>query len=160
MQITKNAVAAIEYTLKNDDGEVLDTSVGRPPLAYVHGIGSLVPGLESELEGKTAGDKLEVRVAPEDGYGPRHEAMVQTVPRDRLPPEPEPQAGMQFQAQTEQGPLVLTVVGVEADQVTLDGNHPLAGVALNFEVNVIEVREATPEELEHGHVHGAGGVEH
>ncbi|MEX1023943.1 MAG: peptidylprolyl isomerase [Planctomycetota bacterium] len=160
MQITKNAVASIEYTLKNDDGEVIDTSTGRAPLAYVHGKGSLVPGLESQLEGKAPGDKLEVRVAPEEGYGPRHEAMVQTVAREQLPPEPEPQTGMQFQAQTEQGPLVLTVVDVAEDKVTLDGNHPLAGMALNFEVNVVDVREATPEELEHGHVHGPGGHQH
>lgn len=160
MQIAKNAVATIEYTLKNDEGEVLDTSEGRGPLAYVHGIGALVPGLEAELEGKGAGDELEVRVDPEGGYGPRHEAMVQSVPRAQLPPEPEPVVGMQFQAQTDQGPIVLTVISVEGDQITLDGNHPLAGVALNFAVKVVSVREASSEELEHGHVHGPGGQEH
>lgn len=160
VQITKNAVAAINYTLKDDGGNVLDTSEGKPPLAYVHGVGALIPGLESELEGKGVGDKLSVRVEPEQGYGPRHEQMVQTVPREQLPPEPQPQIGMQLQAQTDQGPIVLTITGIEGEMVTLDGNHPLAGVTLNFDVEVVEVREATAEELEHGHVHGPGGHQH
>jgi FKBP-type peptidyl-prolyl cis-trans isomerase SlyD len=161
LQITTNAVATIEYTLKNDEGEVIDTSSGRDPLAYVHGVGALVPGLEAELEGKKAGDSLSVRIPPEKGYGERHAAMIQEVPRQQLPADPEPQIGMQFQARNEGGQtLILTVVAVEEETVKLDGNHPLAGVPLNFDVQVVEVREATSEELEHGHVHGPGGHAH
>lgn len=161
MQITKHAVATIAYTLKDDDGEVLDTSSGREPLAYVHGVGSLVPGLESELEGKTAGESFEVRIPPENGYGVRHENLVQEVPRDRLPPDPDPEVGMQLRATGEGGQeFLLTIVAVEDDTVHLDGNHPLAGVPLNFSVEVVSVREATAEEIAHGHVHGPGGHAH
>lgn len=160
MQIAKNNVAALEYELKNDEGEVLDSSKGGDPLAYLHGCGNLIPGLEAELEGKTDGDAFQVRIAPEQGYGERQEAMVQEVERSQFPPDAEMQIGMQFQAQTEHGPHVVTVVGIEGDMVKLDANHPLAGVALNFDVKVVEVREATAEELEHGHVHGPGGHEH
>jgi FKBP-type peptidyl-prolyl cis-trans isomerase SlyD len=123
----------------------------------VHGVGALVPGLEAELEGKAAGDKVEVRIAPEDGYGTRHEGMVQRVSRALLPDEVEPRVGMQLQTQNEQGPLVLTVVDVQDEEITVDGNHPLAGVTLHFEVDVKSVRAATAEEIEHGHVHEAGG---
>lgn len=161
MHITKHAVATIAYTLKDDDGEVLDTSSGREPLAYVHGVGSLVPGLESELEGKTAGDSLEVRIPPEEGYGVRQENLVQDVPRDRLPASPDPEVGMQLRATGDGGEeFVLTIVAIEGDTVRLDGNHPLAGVPLNFAVEVVSVREATAEELAHGHVHGPGGHAH
>ena len=160
MQITKNAVAEIEYELKDDGGEVLDTSRGRDPLAYLHGAGNLIPGLEAELEGKTSGSSFQVRIEPQDAYGVRREELVQAVPRTQFPDEADVQPGMQFQAQSPSGAQVVTVVGVEGDQVTLDANHPLAGVALNFDVTVVAVREATPEELEHGHVHGAGGHAH
>lgn len=160
MQITKHAVAAIDYTLKNDAGDLIDTSSGQEPLSYVHGVGALVPGLEAELEGKSAGDKVDVRIAPEDGYGKRHEGMVQRVSRSLLPEEVEPRVGMQLQTQSEQGPLVLTVVDVQDEEITVDGNHPLAGVTLHFEVDVVSVRAATAEEIEHGHVHGPGGHAH
>jgi FKBP-type peptidyl-prolyl cis-trans isomerase SlyD len=160
MQITKNSVASIEYELTNDDGEVIDTSKDREPLAYLHGAGNIVPGLESELEGKTTGDAFKVRITPQDGYGERMEEMVQDVPRSQFPPDADIKSGMQFQAQGPGGIQIVTVVGVEGDQVKLDANHPLAGMHLSFDVKVTDVREATPEELEHGHVHGPGGHSH
>jgi len=160
MQITKNAVAAIEYELKDDAGEIIDTSEGSEPLTYIHGMGSLIPGLEAELEGKASGDELKVRIEPEDAYGERHEEMVQDVPRSELPDGVELQPGTQLQAQGPAGVQVVTVVSIDGDTVKMDGNHPLAGVNLNFDVKVVEVREATAEELEHGHVHGPGGHQH
>lgn len=161
MQIAKHTVATFEYTLTDDAGKVIDSSKGREPLSYLHGAGNLVPGLEEELEGKTGGDSFEVRVPPEMGYGERSEQMVQAVPRDRFDDSLEIQVGMQFQAQSEDGHgHVLTVVGVQEDSVVLDGNHPLAGVPLNFAIDVVSVRAATNEEIEHGHVHGPEGHEH
>ena len=160
MQITNDAVALLEYELKSDDGTVIDSSKGNAPLAYMHGKGQLIPGLEAELEGKAAGDEFQVRIEPENAYGERNEQLVQAAKREQFPAEVDLQPGMQFQAQTQAGPTVVTVVRVEDDVVTLDGNHPLAGVALNFEVKVVEVREATKEELDHGHVHGPGGHQH
>ncbi len=160
MQITKNAVALIEYELKDDAGEVIDSSKGHDPLPYLHGAGNLIPGLESELEGKGSGDSFQVRIPPEQAYGERDERMVMDVPRAELPPDVDIQPGMQFQAEGPQGAQVVTVAAVEGDSVKLDGNHPLAGVPLNFDVKVVEVREASAEELEHGHVHGPGAHEH
>ncbi|WP_158774621.1 FKBP-type peptidyl-prolyl cis-trans isomerase [Cobetia sp. L2A1] len=160
MQIAQNAVVSFHYTLTNNDGEVLDTSEGREPLAYIHGAGNIVPGLEKELDGKQSGDALKVAVTPEEGYGEVQEALVQEVPRDAFQGVEDIEAGMQFQAQTQGGPLMVTVTKVEGDTVVVDGNHPLAGETLNFDVQITEVREASAEELEHGHVHGEGGVEH
>lgn len=159
MQIAEKKVAKIHYTLKSDDGEVIDSSQGKDPLEYLHGVGNLVPGLEAELEGRSAGDELEVRIAPEQGYGLRDDERMHTVGRDRLP-EGDIQEGMQVQAFSEEGVMVLTIAKIDGDTITLDANHPLAGVHLNFAVTVVEVREATPEELEHGHSHGPGGHEH
>ena len=160
MQIAQNTVVAFHYTLKNDSGEVLDSSEGRDPLTYMHGSGNIIPGLEKELEGKATGDKLEVAVTPEEGYGEIQEGLVQEVPRDAFQGVEDVQPGMQFQAQTQGGPLMVTVTQVEGDTVTVDGNHPLAGQNLNFDVEIAEVREASQEEIEHGHVHGEGGHEH
>ncbi len=160
MQISQDVVASIHYTLKDDSGEVIDASQEETPLPYLHGHGNLIPGLEGELEGKATGDKLQVRIEPKNAYGNRDENMVQDVPRDQLPQDVDIEPGMQFQAQGEGGVQVVTVVRVEADQVRLDANHPLAGVHLNFDVEVAEVREASAEELEHGHVHGPGGHHH
>jgi FKBP-type peptidyl-prolyl cis-trans isomerase SlyD len=161
MQIIKNAVATIHYTLKNDEGEILDTSEGRDPMPYLHGAGNIIPGLESELEGKAAGESISVRVEPADGYGEKNDAMVQTIPREHMPDGVELEVGMQLQAQTPEGQAqVVTIIALTNTDVTLDGNHPLAGVALNFAVEVVEVRAASEEELSHGHVHGAGGHEH
>lgn len=160
MQISSNKVVSIHYTLKNDAGEILDTSAGRAPLAYLHGAGNIVPGLERALEGKTNGDMLNVRVAPEEGYGPRHDALVQDVPREAFQGVGDIQPGMQFHAQGPSGPMVVTVVETNDNSVKVDGNHPLAGETLHFDVEVTDVRDATEEEQEHGHVHGAHGHHH
>lgn len=160
MKISQNKVASIEYTLTDDSGDVLDTSVGGEPLAYIHGMGNIIPGLEAALEGKEVGDSLKVTVAPEDGYGEQNDALVQQVPREMFQGVDEIEIGMQFHAQTAQGLTVITVTEVVEDLITVDGNHPLAGKTLNFDVKVVDVRDATEEELEHGHAHGAGGHHH
>jgi FKBP-type peptidyl-prolyl cis-trans isomerase SlyD len=161
MVVAADKVVLINYTLTNDGGKVIDSSAGGEPLAYIHGHGNLIPGLERELEGKPAGTKLSVKIAPADGYGERDAGLVQRVPKRSFGNVSNLQPGMQFQAQTSDGHArVVTVKGVQGDMVTIDGNHPLAGEHLNFEVEITEVREATPEELEHGHVHGPGGHHH
>jgi len=158
MQIARDAVVMIHYTLKNDAGEVLDSSSGHDPLAYLQGHGSIIPGLEAALEGKVAGDKVQATIAPENAYGMKEPGLVQQVPRRAF--QGEVRAGMQFTAQTEAGPRTVVVTRVQGDMVTVDGNHPLAGETLHFDVEVTEVRVATEEELSHGHVHGAGGHHH
>lgn len=159
MQIEKNAVVAIDYTLTDDNGQVLDTSQDRGPLSYLHGAGNIIPGLENALEGKTEGDKVNVSVAPDEGYGDRDESLVQAVPKKMFDETAEPEPGMQFQAMGPDGARILTVLKVEGDQVTVDANHPLAGQQLNFDVAVVNVREASDEEKEHGHVHEPGDDE-
>ncbi len=156
MQIVDRCVVLIHYTLTNEQGEVLDSSSGGEPLAYLHGMGNLVPGLEKALAGKQAGDKLKVKVPPEEGYGLRDEKLVEQVPRRAFQGVRDLKPGMRFNSQ---GGSV-TVMRVMGDMVTVDSNHALAGVTLNFEVDITEVREATGEELAHGHVHGAGGHHH
>ena len=155
MKVADHAVVSIHYVLTNDDKEVLDSSEGQEPLAYLHGTGHLIPGLEAQLLGKAAGDKLDVTVQPEDGYGELNEDLVQTVPSNVFQGVDSIEPGMQFQTSSEDGSggQMITVVSVENDEVTIDGNHPLAGVTLHFSVDIIEVREASAEELEHGHVH-------
>ncbi|HIX60808.1 MAG TPA: peptidylprolyl isomerase [Candidatus Halomonas stercoripullorum] len=160
MQIAQNSVVAFHYTLTNDAGEVLDSSEGRQPLTYLHGAGNIIPGLERQLEGRAAGDKLNVAVSPEEGYGEVQPQLVQEVPRDAFQGVDNVEPGMQFQADTQGGPLMVTVTKVENDTVTVDGNHPLAGQKLNFDVEITTVRAASEEEVQHGHVHGEGGVEH
>lgn len=160
MQISANKVVSIHYTLKNDAGEVLDSSSGREPLSYLQGGGNIVPGLEKALEGKSSGEKVNVSVVPEEGYGPRHDGLMQEVPRDAFQGVEDIKPGMQFHAQGPQGPLVVTVVEAGDETVKVDGNHPLAGETLHFDVEVTDVREATDEEKEHGHVHGPDGHEH
>ncbi len=160
MQIEKNKVVSIDYTLKNDDGQILDTSEGKEPLNFIHGNGHLIPGLEEALAGKAKDDKLNVSIPPEKGYGKRSDQMIHTVDRSNFEKDVDIKAGMQFQAQMDQGVQLLTVVKVEDDKVTLDGNHPLADQTLHFDVDVKDVREASAEELEHGHVHGPGGHKH
>jgi FKBP-type peptidyl-prolyl cis-trans isomerase SlyD len=155
MKVEEHAVVLIHYVLTNDDKEVLDSSEGQDPLAYLHGTGHLIPGLEAQLLGKAAGDKLDVTVQPDDGYGEFNEELVQTVPRTAFEGVETIEPGMQFQTANEDGSdgQTITVVSAEDDEVTIDGNHPLAGVTLHFAVDIIEVREASAEELEHGHVH-------
>jgi FKBP-type peptidyl-prolyl cis-trans isomerase SlyD len=160
MQIAQNTVVAFHYTLTNEAGEVLDSSEGREPLTYLHGAGNIIPGLEKQLEGRAAGDKLQANVSPEEGYGELQPQLVQEVSRDSFQGVESIEPGMQFQAQTDGGPLMVTVTKVEGDTVTVDGNHPLAGQPLNFDVEIADVREASQEEIEHGHVHGEGGHQH
>lgn len=155
MEIADRCVAAIQYTLTNDSGEVIDKSVADAPLAYLHGAGNIVPGLEKALLGKKTGDTLTADVAPEEAYGPRHDGLIQTVPRSAFDGVESVEPGMQFEARTEKGPLLVTVTKVEPEQVVVDGNHPLAGQKLHFAVDVVEVREATEEELNNGHVSAA-----
>ena len=160
MAITQDSVVTIHYTLKDDAGEVIDSSAAGEPLAYLHGHGNIVPGLERELTGRNVGDKVSVRVSPEEGYGQYDKGLVQSVPRRALRGIKDVQPGMHLHAQTEAGPRTVTVTRVAADMVTLDGNHPLAGKHLNFDIQVEDVRQATEEELSHGHVHGPHGHGH
>ncbi len=160
MQIAQDSVALIDYTLTNDAGDVIDSSQGGEPLAYLHGHRNIIPGLENALAGKVVGDSLKVSVAPAEGYGELNPALLETVPRNLFQGVDTIEVGMQFQAQTAQGMQVITVKAVDGDEVTVDGNHPLAGQTLHFDVTVTEVRAASAEELEHGHVHGVGGHHH
>jgi FKBP-type peptidyl-prolyl cis-trans isomerase SlyD len=160
VEITADRVVLIHYTLKGDDGAVIDSSAGGEPLAYIQGHGNLVAGLEKALEGKQDGDKVVVSVTPAQGYGVHDAALIQRVPKRSLQGAGQVKKGMQFQGQTPGGMRLFTVTALVGDMVTLDGNHPLADKTLNFDVDVVNVREATAEELEHGHVHGAGGHHH
>ena len=160
MQIEQKKVVGIHYKLTNDNDEVLDSSENAQPLLFIHGIGMLIPGLENALTGKTTGDKMKVTVKPEDGYGVRDQGLVQQVPKAQFDEAEEIQIGMQFQVETQEGAIVVTVTEIGDDTVTIDGNHPLAGMTLHFDVSIEEVRDATQEELDHGHVHGPGGHEH
>lgn len=161
MNITKDAVVAIHYTLRNDAGEVIDSSQGRDPLYYLQGHQNIIVGLEEKLEGKAIGEKMMVSVSPEKGYGVHDPQMIQDVPRDRFQGVDNIQAGMQFQAQGPHGGVqIVTVTEVTEESVKVDANHALAGQNLHFEVEIMEVREATADEISHGHVHGPGGVQH
>lgn len=161
MQISADKVVLFHYTLRNDADEVLDSSEGKDPLPYLHGHQNIVPGLESALEGLSVGDKKLVTVPPEQAYGERRDDAVQNVPLTELPEEIPREEGLQIFAEGPDGQhFPLWITAVNEDTVTLDGNHPLAGQTLHFDVFIAEVRAAEPEELEHGHVHGPGGVEH
>lgn len=154
MQASANHVVEIDYTLTNNDGEVIDSSEGREPLAYLHGFGNIIPGLEKALEGKTEGDELKVRVEPEEGYGPRRDELVQSVSIEAFAGQEKVEPGMKFNAESSQGPMVVTVTSIEDGQVTIDANHDLAGQQLNFDVTVRGIREASPAEIEQGQPEG------
>ncbi len=160
MKIGEKSVVAIDYTLKNDNGEILDSSEGREPLYYLQGYGNIIPGLEEALLEKEAGDTIQVSIPPEKAYGPRNEDAVVQVNRDQFEGVDDIQVGMEVQTQSEQGVQLFTVSKIFGDTIMLDGNHPLAGETLHFDVKVMEVREASEEELAHGHVHGPGGHHH
>jgi len=160
MKIAKDTVVTIEYTLTDDDGEVIDSSVGNDPLSYVHGIGSVVPGLEAALEGKSTGEAVTVAIAPGEGYGEHDASLVHIAERGQFPGVADIEVGMRFRAGSEDESTVVTVVAVEGDRVTLDANHPLAGVTLNFDVKILGVRQATENEIAHGHPHGKDGSDH
>lgn len=158
--IEKDHVVSIHYTLKDDDGVVIDSSEGQEPLVYLHGAGNIIPGLEAALTGKVLGDALNVSIAPADAYGEKEDELIQVVPRHLFQGADELEAGMQFQAQAPNGGVqVIQVLDVQDEDVTIDANHPLAGKTLHFSVAVEAVRDATAEELEHGHVH-SGSCSH
>lgn len=160
MQVAKHKVISIEYTLTDPQGTELDSSRGGSPFVYIHGIGNIIPGLEAALEGKAQGEQINAVIPPENAYGVRDESLVQQLDRSQFDTEDDIQVGMQFHAMSEAGPRVVTVVSVEVDKVTIDGNHPLAGMTLHFDVTVKEIRDATGEELSHGHVHGPDDHHH
>ncbi len=160
MQIEDNRVATLNYILKDDEGNIID-SAEDGSFAYLHGAANIIPGLEHALLGKSAGDEFSIAIKPEQGYGERNEDMTQVVPRNMFDTDEDIKVGMQFHAESPDGqPLSVTVTNVSDSEVTVDGNHPLAGVNLNFEIKILEIREATEEELEHGHAHGVGGHNH
>ncbi|AMG30374.1 peptidylprolyl isomerase [Grimontia hollisae] len=157
MKITKDVVVSIAYQVKNEDGIVVDESTKEMPLQYLQGHNNLIVGLENALEGREAGDTFEVTVAPEEAYGEYLDAMVQRVPADVFQGVDEIVVGMRFLAETDQGQIPVEVTEVDGDEVVVDGNHMLAGQTLTFNVEVVDVRAATEEEIAHGHIHQSGG---
>lgn len=160
MKIAKNTVVTIDYTLTDEKGEVIDSSRGHGPLSYIQGHGNIIPGLEHSLEGKGSGENLKVTVPPKEAYGERIEGKEVRLPRDQFQGVDKLEVGMQFRAQGKEGTQVVTIAGLEGDKVVVDMNHPLSGKTLNFDVSIVNVRDATTEELEHGHVHGPDNHEH
>lgn len=159
--ITNGKVVSMHYTLKDASGKEMDSSAKGDPLSYLHGVGQIVPGLEKEIEGMNVGDKKNVIVQPKDGYGEVNPDLRQSVDRSMFPKEQALQEGMQFGAELASGDQVIfTIKKIETDKVHIDGNHPLAGQTLHFDIEIVEVRDATEEEIEHGHVHGPGGHHH
>jgi len=154
MQICKNRVASFGFRVTDESGQTLDSSKESGPFSYVHGIGYLIPGLESAMEGKAAGDSFSVAILPAQGYGERDESLVQVVPRSVFDGIDGLEVGLQLQLEDDDGTRLAAVTKIEENNVTLDGNHPLAGVTLNFDIDIVDVREATEEELEHGHPAG------
>ena len=159
MQISRDTVVTLHYTLTGDDGSVIDASSDEP-LSYLHGHGNIIPGLEQALEGTETGYQSRVTIEPENGYGERRDDMVIGVAREQFDPGMDLKPGLQVMANGPQGDVIFTIVEVGDEEVTLDGNHPLAGQRLHFDVEITDVRKATDEELSHGHVHGAGGHHH
>lgn len=154
LSIDDNTVASLHYTLTNSAGETLDSSQGNDPLIYLHGAGNLIPGLEKELKGKSAGHSMQLKVAPEEGYGPVHDGLIDIVPKTAFQGVDTIEPGMAFEAQGEDGQTRrVTVTAINGDDVTVDANHPLAGVELHFDVEIVEVRDATEEEIANGHAH-------
>jgi FKBP-type peptidyl-prolyl cis-trans isomerase SlyD len=159
MNISKDRVVSIDYTLTNADNQLIDSTAGADPLAYLHGHENIIPGLERALEGKAEGDTIKVTIPAADAYGERDEGLIMGVPRAQFSAAVPLEEGMQFQAQTPEGNRIVTVTKVEGDTVTVDGNHPLAGLDLNFDVTVTNIREAEAEELAHGHPHHGAGCD-
>ncbi len=160
MKITKNAVVSLAYQVKTEDDVVVDQSTVDAPLDYLHGHNNLITGLEKQLEGKEVGDKFSATVTPEEAYGEHNDALVQRVPADVFQGVDTIEVGMRFLADTDQGPIPVEVTEVDGDEVVVDGNHMLAGQTLTFDVEVVAMREATAEEVEHGHIHQEGGCGH
>ena len=147
MQISDNAVVSIHYTLTRPGGYIIESSRDGDPLSYIHGTQALVPGLESAMVGKAAGDRVSVSVKPEEGYGLRSDELIQTIPRNIFHFDGEIEPGMRFQADTGNGVELVTVMQVNEEEIIVDANHPMAGETLNFDVDIIAVREASKEEI-------------
>ncbi|CCQ10759.1 FKBP-type peptidyl-prolyl cis-trans isomerase SlyD [Pseudoalteromonas luteoviolacea B = ATCC 29581] len=155
MKIQQNAVVKLHYAVLDNEKNTIDNTFDEAPMEVIIGAGYLIPGLEDALIGKSAGDTLSVSVPPEKGYGERYDNLTQAVPKSMFEGM-EIEVGMQFRATTDEGDQLVVIIGIEGDDVIVDGNHPLSGITLNFDVEIIDVREATADELEHGHVHGEG----
>ncbi len=162
MRAASQKVVTLAYMVKDDAGQVLESSDQGELLNYIHGSGNIVPGLERALEGKIVGDKVSVAVAPEEAYGPRDPELVQTIPtrQVQIDDKTKIKVGGRYKAWLSSGSFKVEVTAIAGDQVTVDGNHPLAGQTLHFDVQVLAIRDATPEELTHGHVHSAGDPHH
>jgi len=159
MIISKNSAVYFQYSLSDETGDIIDASPENEPMAYLQGHNSIIPGLEREMEGKKSGDVMVVTVEPKEAYGERKEEMVQQIPRESFKAE-DIKIGMRFEATTPNGAVSVVVADLTDETVTVDGNHPLAGKKLTFDVRISDVREATKEELTHGHIHGPGGHQH
>ena len=160
MKAANGMVVSMHYTLTDDSGDVLDSSHGGQPFTYLHGHGNVVPGLEKSLEGAAMGHKSKVTVAPTEGYGEKNPEAIFEAPKEHFPPDMKLEIGARVYADGPNGPLTLTVVKLTDSGALLDANHPLAGKTLHFDVEILQIRNATPEELTHGHVHGEGGHHH
>jgi FKBP-type peptidyl-prolyl cis-trans isomerase SlyD len=160
MTITTGSVVLFDYTLTDDEKDIIDSSKEGGPLAYLHGEGQIVKGLEKVMEGKKAGDSFSVTVSPEEAYGLPDPEKIAVVTADQIEGGEDLEEGMQLEASNDEGEQIVVVSKIEGNNVTLDGNHPLAGMTLHFDITIREVREATAEEIEHGHVHGPGGHHH
>ncbi len=160
MKIAQNAVVTFDYTLKGEDGEPLESTRERGPMSYLHGAGNIIPGLEKAMDGRQSGDAFSVTIAPEEAYGPRAEGRVQRVPAKHFPQPRKLKPGQVVQLRTRRGPMQAVVLKVGRFNVDIDTNHPLAGRTLTFDVEIVDVRAATPEEIAHRHAHGPGGAQH
>lgn len=160
MKISSNKVVVMHYAVSDSEGTLIDSSYDHQPLAVIHGTGYLIPGLEDALLDHQVGDKFEVSVNAEQAYGERNDNFVQNVPKAMFEGIEDLDVGTQLRATTDDGEQTVIVIDISDDEITVDGNHPLAGIDLNFDVEILEVRDATEEELSHGHVHGEGGCGH
>ena len=156
MKINKNSVVVMHYAVSDSEGTLIDSSYDHKPMAIIQGTGYLIPGLDEALIDHQIGDKFEVAVACKEAYGERHDEYVQTVAKELLQGVEELAVGTQLRATTDDGEQTVIVIDMTDDEVTVDGNHPLSGLDLSFDVEILEVREATKEELDHGHIHSEG----
>jgi len=160
VNIKEKCVVSMHYKLTDETGQLIDASEDQP-LLYIHGTNSLIPGLEKQLDGKVKGDQIIAKVAPEEGYGPVMPQLIQNLPLSTFQGVEKIEVGMEFEASNDNNEkMIVRVDAVDGEEITINGNHPLAGKTLNFDVNIVDVREASEEELSHGHVHGAGGHQH
>ncbi|GEK10945.1 peptidylprolyl isomerase [Pseudoalteromonas sp. McH1-7] len=159
MIIGPNSVVTIHYSVQDKDNNTIDSTFDDEPVVAMLGSGYLIPGLDDALQGKQSGDTFSVTIEPQEGYGERYDELTQAVPKSMFEGM-EIEVGMQFRATTDEGDQVVVIIGIEDEEVIVDANHPLSGITLNFDVEVIEVREATAAEVAHGHVHGEGGCGH